>query len=371
MTKLWIVFAVSLVLARLIDNRDLQFRQLRSCNRDHLLTFILIVILGFFCGLRIWGNDTGTYVEIYEILMPTWDTLTPESIPAFSDGIGFFYVNVFLKSIGASSQDFLMIYAFATAILYVVFVRRFSKSMLFGVFLLFTADMYTFSLAAIKQCIAMGLCLWGVSLAVERKWIRYVTITAVACLFHPYAVVYFLLPLMFFKPWTKTTAIYVVVFAIAGVFMESLIGTVLDVTVLMGAKYDANEFSGEGVNIFRVMVCLVPMALAMYYGNSLFRNTSREEDMMFNLAMLNGLIMFVGLFGTANYFARLANYFLPAQVIVLPNILIKAPQKDKKWLIPLCIVGYLGYFYYENAIIRPFDSTYSYASFWDYIRTLF
>jgi hypothetical protein len=362
---------VSLVLAWLIDNRDQQFRQLGSRKKDHLLTFILIVLLGFFCGLRTWGNDTGTYLEIFNDLTPTWDTIGPDWNPSFSEGIAFAYVNVFLKSIGLSDQDYLMFYAFATALLYVAFVRRFSKSMLFGVFLLFTADMYTFSLAAIKQCVAMGLCLWGMGFAIERKWFHYGVFTAVACLFQPYAVVYFLLPLLFFKPWTQMTMIYVVAFAIAGVFLESLLGTVLDVTVLMGAKYDANEFTGDGVNIFRVMVCLVPMLLALLYGKRLFASTGRAEDLLFNMAMLNGLIMFVGIFGTANYFARLANYFLPAQIIVLPNILLKAPQKNRKWLIPLCIIGYLGYFYYENAIIRPFDLTYHHMSLWEYLVFLF
>ena len=92
---------------------------------------------------------------------------------------------------------------------------------------------------------------------------------------------------------------------------------------------------------------------------------------MYDMAMLNALIMFVGLFGTANYFARLANYFLPAQVIILPWILRKVHHYDRAWLKPACIVGYLGYFIYENAIIRPFDYTYSHMSFWEYIGSLF
>jgi hypothetical protein len=88
---------------------------------------------------------------------------------------------------------------------------------------------------------------------------------------------------------------------------------------------------------------------------------------MFNLAMLNALIMFVGLFGTANYFARLANYFLPAQIIVLPWILNRVHPRDRAWLLPACIAGYLGYFYYENAIIRPFDMGYPQMSIWEYL----
>ena len=371
LTKLWILLAASLVIAWLIDRRDRDLRHRGKDRQERLVTWLLILILGFFCGLRTWGNDTVTYLEIYEHLTPTWDQISQKNTPDFSSGIGFFYVSSILKTLGFSKQDYLMFYAFATVIPYVLFVRRHSRSMVFGVFLMFATGFYTFSLAAIKQCMAMGICLMAVDLALERKWIRYLLAIAAAALFHPYAVVYLLVPLMMFKPWTPRTFLYTGIFIVAGFYLDTLIGTVLDIADMMGAEYTTEEFMGEGVNIFRVVVSFVPMILAALYGKNLFRHSSREDNLMFNLAMLNALIMFVGLFGTANYFARLANYFLPAQVIVLPWILRRAHPKDQSWLIPACIVGYLGYFYYEHAIIRPFDSGYAHTSFWDYIAGLF
>lgn len=371
MTKIWILLAESLIMAWLIDTRDRDLRHGGIHRQEKVVTWILILVLGFFCGLRTWGNDTGTYLEIYEHLTPTWDKITPKNTPEFSSGIGFFYMSSILKTLGFSEQDYLMFYALATVIPYVLFVRRYSRSMVFGVFLMFTTGFYTFSLAAIKQCMATGLCLVAVNCALDRKWVRYLLLVGLAVLFHPYAVVYLLIPVLMFRPWTSWTFIYVVAFMAAGFYLESLLGTVLDITDMMGASYDEETFIGEGINIFRVLVSFVPMILAALYGKPLFRESTREENLMFNMAMVNALIMFVGLFGTANYFARLANYFLPAQVIVLPWILRKAHPRDKAWLIPACVVGYLGYFYYENAIIRPFDTGYSHMNFWDYIIGLF
>lgn len=371
MTKLWIMLAVSMAMAWLIDNRDRAFRNRGLRHREHLVTWIFIVVYGFFCGLRLWGNDTSTYLEIYELLTPVLSDITPANKPEFSSGIGFFYLSSLLKTLGFSSQDYLMFYAFATAIPYVLFVRRYSKSMVFGVFLMFTTGFYTFPMAAIKQCMATGICLMAVNCALDRKWLRYLLLVGLAILFHPYAIVYLLVPFLMFKPWTSWTFVYVVVFMAAGFYLESLLGTVLDITDMMGAKYDEETFTGEGVNIFRVAVSFVPLILAALYGKKLFRNSTRTENLMFNMAMVNALIMFVGIFGTANYFARLANYFLPAQVIVLPWILQKAHPRDKAWLIPCCVAGYLGYFVYEHAIIRPFDSGYAHMSVWDYIVTLF
>ena len=372
LTRLWLIMGVSLVLGLAIEYRDRTLHHLGYQRKERLVTCLLIIILGFFCGLRIWGNDTTEYLEIYETLTPTFDTYDADKhAPTFSDGWLFTYINIALKSWGFSSQDYLMFYAFATVIPYILFVRRFSVHAVWGIFLMFTTDFYTFSMAAIKQGLAIGICLTALPLALDRKWLRFALTVFLGSLIHPYAIVYFIVPLMMFKPWTGKTILYVVIFVSAGFMLDSLIGTVLTITDMMGADYSEAEMMGAGVNIFRVLVCFVPLILTVFYGSALFRDTGDEVHLMFNLAMVNALIMFVGIFGTANYFARLANYFLPAQVVVIPWMLKSAHAQDRRWLMPACIVGYLGYFYYENAIIRPFDIGYGQMSLWDYLATLF
>lgn len=369
MSKLWILLAVSLVLAYLIENRDHELRNIGSKHQDRMITLVLILVLGFFCGLRTWGNDTTTYLQMYEqmpLLPDFWDS----KIYNFANGIGFGFWTSILKTFGYSPQDYLMFYAFVTVIPYVLFVRRYSISFSFGIFLMFATGFYTFSLAAIKQSMATGICLLAVTCALERRWLRYLLLILLASLFHPYAVIYLLVPFLDFKPLSARTYLYMAVFMVAGFFLESLLGTVLDVTDMMGATYTEDSFTGEGVNIFRVSVCFAPVILALLYGENLFRTSTRTDNLMFNMAMVNALIMFVGLFGTANYFARLANYFLPAQVITLPWLLSQTHPKDRKLLTHACVVGYLGYFIYENAIIRPFDSCYEQMSFWEYISSL-
>lgn len=370
MNKLWILLVVSLALAWIIEERDRELRYRGSQKRERLMTWILTILLAFFCGLRTWGNDTVTYMQMYD-QMPVWNRYISGEMFDLATGMGFGALTSIMKTIGFSKQDYLMFYAFATVIPYVWFVRKHSVSFVFGVFLMFTTGFYTFSMAAIKQTMATGLCLMAVDAALDRKWIRYGLWLATAVLFHPYAIIYGLIPLLMFRPLTKQTWLYMAGFMAAGFFLESLLGTVLDITDMMGAKYDETSFVGEGVNLFRVAVSFVPVILAMLYGKPLFRGSSREVNLMFNMAMVNALIMFVGIFGTANYFARLANYFLPAQVIILPWLLKKAHPRDRSWLMPACIVGYLGYFIYENAIIRPFDTGYSHMSFWDYIARFF
>ena len=371
MTKLWILLAVSLVMAWMVEERDRELGYRGSRRRERLVTGLLILVLGAFCGLRTWGNDTVTYLQMYDQI-PLWDAYVgSDHAYSFAEGIGFGALTSILKTAGFAGQDYLMFYAFATVIPYVVFLRKHSVSFVFGVFLMITTGFYTFSMAAVKQSLAIGLCLMAVDGALERRWLRYGLWLFAAVLFHPYAAVYGLLPLLMFRPLTKWTWIYLAAFAAAGFLLKPLMATVLYITNMLGAGYDAQTLTGEGVNLFRVAVGFVPLILGLLYGKPLFRDPDREGHLMFNMAMLHGLIMFVGIFGTANYFARLANYFLPAQVVVLPWLLEKAHPRDRSWLVPGCIVGYLGYFFYEHSIIRPFDIHYSHMSLWDYIGRFF
>ena len=89
-----------------------------------------------------------------------------------------------------------------------------------------------------------------------------------------------------------------------------------------------------------------------------------------NLTMLNGAIMFVGLFGTANYFGRLANYFLIFQSLSLPWMLKKIGGSDRKLLTLLMVVGYAAYFYYANMIAIPFDSDFARLTVAEYFAQL-
>ena len=100
----------------------------------------------------------------------------------------------------------------------------------------------------------------------------------------------------------------------AGFLLRPLLGMVVNITTLLGEEYTISEFTGEGVNIFRVLVCNVPLVLSYIYRKKLFTNSSETENLMVNLTMLNGAIMFVGLFGTANYFPDFSVAVAPVDV---------------------------------------------------------
>lgn len=370
MNKLWGLLAVSLIIALVIQYRDKRMSVLNSnSNRgDRLFTLLLMLYLGIFCGLRIRYNDTTTYIHIYEQTPQLGELIVQDKL-SFAHGIGFSVFNSAMKSLGFSSQDFLMFYAIVTAVCYVRFVRKHADNFPFSVFLMFSTGFYTFSFAAIKQCMATAICLLGLEYLLRRKTLIFVVFVGIASLFHPYALVYLLLILMDYRPLTSKTYFYVAIFVIIGFSLGYFIAPIVDITAMMGATYDMTSFVGEGVNIFRVLVCFVPLVLSVLYGRKIFEHSTRTDNILFNMCMLNALIMFVGLFGTANYFARLANYFLPAQVVVLPWMLRKIGGRDGRALTFLCLIGFVGYFMYGNMVQHIFDDKFAQIRLWDYISS--
>lgn len=350
MIQLWVLLALALGLAWIYEHTYFGTKDRLQKKQRVSLSFILMaVLLGGFLGLRTSYNDTSTYIDTYERILPFpgfWDTFDS----SLSADPGFNICNAALKSLGVSTQTWLMIYALITVGLYLHFIRKSQNDVFLNIFLFFCVGVYTFTGAAIKQSIATAICLCALPLAVERKWIWYVLCVLLASTFHAYALIYLMVPFLMFQPWTKSTFFLLVGTVIIAFSLQNLFGTIIDITSSFGEEYTVDSFNREGVNIFRVIVCNVPMLLALVYHKSIFKDSTRSENLIFNLAMVNGCIMFIGLFGTANYFARLANFFVAAQVIVLPWMISKIPRRDRGLIKTVMILGYLGYFYYASNV---------------------
>ena len=339
-------------------------------RRDKIFYFIMTLNMAVYVGLRTWYNDTVTYLQHYNSISAN---------KSIFDGIewslgsnpGFMVVNNLFKVLGFSSQTFLMIFALITIVIYLWFIRKYTDDLWLSVFFFFTMGCYTFTMAAIKQTVAVAFCLIAVDRAIQKKWIPFILWILVASTFHPYSLMYCIVPLLFFKPWTKKTGILLGVFAVVGATMQVLLSKILSITTVMGEEYNIETFTGQGVNIFRLMVVWAPVILSFLARSLIRESDDRSDNLIMNLSMLNAEIMFVALFGTANYFARLANYFLIFQTITLPWLFRFFTTESKRLLTIVTVVCYLLYFLYANIINQPFDIQFNQISVWEYINSIF
>ena len=329
----------------------------QKMHRQLLATIVIFISLAGFVGLRKWYNDTETYRYAYEA-MSSFPAYWKEVSLDLGSNFGFGIINAWLKTAEIISQDFLMFWAVIVVGLHLLFLHKHSENYPLSIFLLFATGAFSFMCAAIKQTAAVAICLLAVHFFLKRKYARYVLCVLLASTIHPYALMFLSVPIFTYKPWTKKTYLFIALFVAAGLALQPLMGTIINITTMIGEEYTVEEFSGAGVNVFRVLVCNVPLILSFLYRKQLFVDSSREQNLFVNLSMLNGAIMFVGLFGTANYFGRLANYFLFFQTLSLPWMVGKIQGRDRKIIKAAMIICYVAYFYYAHAINLPFDDNF-------------
>lgn len=370
------ILVISLVLAFLSQQRSL--RRVNSLERveyvykDRFFYFLLAFSMAFFVGLRTRGNDTFAYRQMYENMQPGMDPIHLLMSTKLASSPGLYWLAAVLKNTGASTQEFFMVCALVTVLTYHWFLRKYTTDIWLSVFYFITMGVYTFTMAAIKQTMAVAFLVIATDAAIEKRWIKYAFFMVIAELFHPYSFIYLVVPFLAFCPWSRKTILLLAGTLAVSLFLSRFMGAIGDLTDALGFDYDANEFSGAGVNIFRVIVVWVPLVLSYICRGQLRYSQNRVQNMIINLSMMNSVIMFIGLFGTANYFARLANYFLIFQCIALPMILQQFTASSETQLRFLAEAGFLAYFYYDEAIANgKFDVNYGFISVTDFFRQLF
>lgn len=346
MWKLVPVVLISLAAAFFYDRFSTKKENLSGyVYKEKILWLIPIIAMAIFAGLRTNYNDTTAYTFAYEAHTKSNFDFSDVSW-TFGDNFGFNVFSIVLKSLGFSTNGYLMVLAIIIYGLYIWFIHKYSTDFLMSMFL-FICFVFTFPLAAIKQSVAVAFCLIAVDKAINKKWFWFVFWIFIAETFHAYSFMYLIVPLLFFVPWQNNkTVMWIVIFFLIGVLLRPMLGTVLSITDALGEDYTAESFNQGGVNPFRLLVCLVPLVLSFILRkqiNDPYNEVNRAEGLCMNLAFLNGEIMFVALFGTANYFARLANYFYIFPVIALPRLF---NMVNPKWRIPMKVAAFGCYAYY-------------------------
>ena len=378
MTKLIPVFVISMILAVASHQKsDFSHSRERYRKKETVFYTIMAVIMILFVGLRTSYNDTYAYRHAYEMMNPVdslIDVVTDWSLGA---NPGFALANSIMKALGVSTQSFVLIYAVITNGIYLWFLRKYTNNIWLTIFLFFALGCFTFTMAAIKQCVAVAFCVVGVDQLLDKRsdnpHFYFVLWVIIASFFHPYALMFLVVPFLMFKPWGRETYQILAIFAVMGLMLQFLVGTIVDVTTMLGEEFDESSFSGEGVNPFRLAVCAVPLLLSFVARKNIAQMDEQKERLFFlftNLSILNAEIMFVALFGTANYFARLANYFLIFQALAIPWLLQFFEEKSRKLVTVTAVICYCLYFVYANAINQYFDVLYKGISLLDYLASL-
>ncbi len=372
MSGLCIMAAFCIAFAAISQRRDENIGQRHFHEREQLFYALLTSYMIIFAGLRIHYNDTDVYVSSF-ISCPSFPKVFKVINWEFGGHPGFKIFQSLIKIFSDNYHVFLMISSMVSIYPTIWFIRKYTKNFTLSIFIFFMLGYYVFLLAAIKQTIATSFALIALDRYLNGKKIRYLLYSFIGMTFHVYVMLYLIIPFLFDRvPWQKGTWIMILAAVILTYGFDFVINSILGATEALGDTYDRDTFTDDGINIFRVLVYFVPVIISFVWRNHLFKYSSKSENLFVNLSIVCALIMFLGLFGTANMFARLAIFFEPAVLIALPWMLYKLKGRLSGLVLTTgSYVAFPIFFYFQMVITADFDNAYSSISLGEFFNSLF
>ena len=342
-------------------------------QRMDVYMLLAVVWMAAFAFLRTAYNDTGAYINNY---------LKAQSLSeGFASGVYLDWIenplSIFYRDLMRRFTDNYHIYFLIPAVLQAVGVVKLCKyhssNPAMSLMLYFCLGTYVMlNLAAFKQGIAMGILLLALPFALQKRYVPYVILVMIATLFHFYAIVYLLVPLLFGEPWGRTTWIMVAAAIATLLTYESTLGALMAQVEEMGGDIAAEElFDGHSINMLRVAVYWVPGLLALIFRRYVIYDSDRMENLWVNLSVLCACILTIGLAEGANLYGRMAGYFEIYLALSIPLVIGKIFTKESARLASVAASGlFLGYFVYEFTIAKPFGGEYRAISMLQFVLEL-
>ena len=310
----------------------------------------LILVVVFVCGLRITYNDTGNYIGGF-LASPTLGEIF--SMPmTLGDCPGFLYLQAAVRSVTDNPHLFIMLCAAINVAPVLIFLKKYSNNFFFSMFLYVTAGQFLFSLAALKQAIAIAIAIWAIPLYLKKKYLAALVVLMLAALFHPYVLLYLALPLLTSKPWGVNTLFIAMVIGGVAIFFQPSMQVVLGFAETLGDDFSDQSFAGTGVNVFRVLVYAMTPILSLIFLDRVRHDENKYQHTYINVAILCAGIMFLALFGTANLIGRVALYLSFSLSLSLPYIISRLEKKSAMALSGVAIILYFAYYLYANRNIE-------------------
>lgn len=374
MTKLLAVFATALVLAYISEQNT---RATLAAGRPYILikdwAYVLLVVeLTLFAGLRTSYNDTGMYMRTFLAAPPLSDFLgNPQNLNPFRNPLFMFYRSA-LRELTGNAQILIFSTAAFTQICFLRFFKRYSENFTFSIFIYIGMGTYIFTLAAVKQVIAMSIITLAFPYLEENKLGKYYLLMFVAMLVHTYAIAFAVLPLFRLKPWQLFTYLFLAVIAMVMLNFENAITTFMEQAEELGKSISEYEVFGDAtINIFRLAVYSVTPLISLVFRKWLFQDSDVADHLLVHMSILSLAFMSLGTQAGANMFGRMGNYFELGTICCLPWMLKKIFNTRSYTLITaFACVCFFGFFIYANAINLDFGRVYQSVSLLDFLSSL-
>ena len=345
----------------------------RQSPLNRFLFFMLVLTLALPIMLRKTFNDTNAYIHSFQQADSLAVLLESGELHILKNPLFYVYESL-VRTFSDNYMIFFLFPAFFVQFSYLRFIRKHSSNFVIGVGLYLLLGAYVFSIAAMKQTVAMAILLYAVDLLIDRKYVAFYALVFLAFLFHTYAIAFVILPLFTVKPWTGRAFLLLLAVYIVMQNFDSVLQSFLEFANESGKDVASEEVIGAAaINPIRVAVYAVTPLLAFFLRGYLFEDEKdREHNILVNMSIITVAIMSIGLISAANMFARMGQYFEFGIICSLPWMLKKAFDKQSaRFVGAVAIMCFVGYFCYANLVQIYFDDHYGRHTVLEFIQSLF
>ncbi|MGN1169721.1 MAG: EpsG family protein, partial [Acutalibacteraceae bacterium] len=223
--------------------------------------FPTIFIIGFRSNL----GDSKNYISSFSSLDVSGgltDGLS-ERNPGFD-----LLMRVFKKFVSDRTEFWMLFLAFISFLFLLAALSRYSPSLFLSTFILFGSTEISYSFNGARQFLAICMMIYALKYIEQKKIVKYILLCIAAYTVHQTALV--IIPAYFVvrgKVFNKKMMIVLFATLAATLFSSTFIEYLNDwfIEESVYAHYYDSIVSDEGINIFRVLVAVVPMILCIVY----------------------------------------------------------------------------------------------------------
>lgn len=318
----------------------------RINSRSNLVKLLFIIIPPVFLATFRYniGYDYGSYIGGYNL---SFDT-TYESILAtyeVGDPLAFELITKIATAFN-SDRAYLMILAILSLIPGVSYILRewdYPDIQPMIVFM-YLFNTYIFSFSACKQGIALSILMFSLKYIYERKPIKFALCVAVAFLFHSTAII-FILVYFFLNNKGDLSTLKRVLIVVGCLFVIMNLQWVLG--NVMGGRYEAYAIdSVEGRNRTFWLFSLMSVLFLLFRKKLIA--IDRRNELLIMMMVVGAISQYLGF---SNAFAkRIGEYFMMAQVFLIPQCIYLFTENSKKLANLLIVVYIVAIFLIANPI---------------------
>lgn len=344
-------------------------------DKTDIFCVAIIVWLTLFNGLKTYFNDTGNYVMYFRDSATTLsEHFATSNETGFADNPLYYITQLFCKRLIDNYHVWFLIVASFNTVVVIKFLKRYSVNFPMTIMIYHAIGTYLMYVAAMKQCIAIGVLLIAVPYLLQHKWIRYYLLVILAILFHTHAFLFLVVPLFLTKPWNKLTYMCIATVVFAMLTYDLTLGAFMEYAQSIGANVAEIEvFDNYTISPLRAAVYAIIPLITFVFKKRLLLNTNETTNLFVNWSILSCLILSIGLVNGANLFARMTGYFELGIALVLPWLLHRLFDVKSRMLINvIALLCFTAYFVLDLKYAKGFiESSYISITLFDFIKTLF